>query len=111
MATTPPFSSDLLKTINRMSKFTTAGMSTSDQTTAHADRSNERSILHRGSERRPIKDLPRAELHRIDTGHFALVNSSEFIAERIREFQDNADFEKEHGMSNVTPNNPFRTIR
>jgi pimeloyl-ACP methyl ester carboxylesterase len=32
------------------------------------------------------RDIPRAELHLIDTGHFALEDSSEFIAERIREF-------------------------
>lgn len=32
------------------------------------------------------RDLPKAELHLIDTGHFALENSSEFIAERIRQF-------------------------
>lgn len=32
------------------------------------------------------RDIPRAELHLIDTGHFALEDSGEFIAERIREF-------------------------
>jgi pimeloyl-ACP methyl ester carboxylesterase len=32
------------------------------------------------------RDLPKAKLHLIDTGHFALEDSSEFIAERIREF-------------------------
>jgi pimeloyl-ACP methyl ester carboxylesterase len=32
------------------------------------------------------KDLPNAELHLIDTGHFALEDSSAFIAERIRKF-------------------------
>jgi pimeloyl-ACP methyl ester carboxylesterase len=32
------------------------------------------------------QDIPRAELHLIDTGHFALEDSNEFIAERIREF-------------------------
>jgi pimeloyl-ACP methyl ester carboxylesterase len=32
------------------------------------------------------RDLPKAELHIIDTGHFALEDSSNFIAERIREF-------------------------
>ncbi len=32
------------------------------------------------------RDLPNAELHLIDTGHFALENSSAFIAEHIREF-------------------------
>ncbi len=32
------------------------------------------------------RDLPKAELHLIDTGHFALEDSSGFIAERMREF-------------------------
>jgi pimeloyl-ACP methyl ester carboxylesterase len=32
------------------------------------------------------RDLPNAKLHLIDTGHFALEDSSNFIAERIREF-------------------------
>jgi pimeloyl-ACP methyl ester carboxylesterase len=32
------------------------------------------------------RDIPDAELHLIDTGHFALEDSNEFIAERIREF-------------------------
>ena len=32
------------------------------------------------------RDLPKAELHLIDTGHFALEDSSGFIAQRIREF-------------------------
>jgi pimeloyl-ACP methyl ester carboxylesterase len=32
------------------------------------------------------RDLPKAELHLIDTGHFALEDSSEFIAEHIRQF-------------------------
>lgn len=32
------------------------------------------------------RDLADAELHFIDTGHFALEDSSDFIAERIREF-------------------------
>jgi len=32
------------------------------------------------------RDLPNAELHLLDTGHFALEDSSAFIAERIREF-------------------------
>jgi pimeloyl-ACP methyl ester carboxylesterase len=31
-------------------------------------------------------DLPKAELHFIDTGHFALEDSSDFIAERMRKF-------------------------
>jgi pimeloyl-ACP methyl ester carboxylesterase len=32
------------------------------------------------------RDLPQAELHLIDTGHFALEDSSEFIAERMLKF-------------------------
>lgn len=32
------------------------------------------------------RDIPAAELHLLDTGHFALEDSSEFIADRIREF-------------------------
>ena len=32
------------------------------------------------------RDLPNAELHLIDTGHFALEDSSAFIAERMRKF-------------------------
>jgi pimeloyl-ACP methyl ester carboxylesterase len=32
------------------------------------------------------KDLPNAELHLLDTGHFALEDSGDFIAERMREF-------------------------
>jgi pimeloyl-ACP methyl ester carboxylesterase len=32
------------------------------------------------------RDLPDAELHLIETGHFALEDSCDFIAERIREF-------------------------
>ena len=32
------------------------------------------------------KDIPTAQLHLIDTGHFALEDSSAFIAERMREF-------------------------
>lgn len=32
------------------------------------------------------RDLPKAELHFIDTGHFALEDSADFIAERIRAF-------------------------
>ena len=31
-----------------------------------------------------LKDLPKAELHLLDTGHFALEEESGFIAERIR---------------------------
>ena len=33
-----------------------------------------------------LRDVPNAELHLIDTGHFALEDSSGFIAERMREF-------------------------
>ena len=33
-----------------------------------------------------LKDLPDAELHLLDTGHFALEEEGEFIAERIRDF-------------------------
>ena len=32
------------------------------------------------------RDLPKAELHLIDTGHFALEDSGDFIAERMRAF-------------------------
>jgi pimeloyl-ACP methyl ester carboxylesterase len=32
------------------------------------------------------RDIPKAELHLLDTGHFALEDSSEFIAERIVKF-------------------------
>ncbi|HUB02136.1 MAG TPA: alpha/beta hydrolase [Terriglobales bacterium] len=34
------------------------------------------------------RDLPNAELHLIDTGHFALEDFSRFIAERMRKFLD-----------------------
>jgi pimeloyl-ACP methyl ester carboxylesterase len=33
-----------------------------------------------------LKDLPNAELHLLDSGHFAIEDSADFIAERIREF-------------------------
>jgi len=33
-----------------------------------------------------LKDLPDAELHLLDTGHFALEQDGDFIAERIRDF-------------------------
>ena len=33
-----------------------------------------------------LKDLPNAELHLIDTGHFALEDSVDFIAQRIKHF-------------------------
>jgi len=32
------------------------------------------------------RDIPKAELHLLDTGHFALEDSVDFIAERMREF-------------------------
>jgi pimeloyl-ACP methyl ester carboxylesterase len=32
------------------------------------------------------RDLPNAELHLIDSGHFALEDFNSFIAERIRHF-------------------------
>ena len=38
-----------------------------------------------------MKDLPKAELHLLDSGHFAIEDSGDFIAERIREFLDFAD--------------------
>jgi pimeloyl-ACP methyl ester carboxylesterase len=37
------------------------------------------------------RDLPKAELHLIDTGQFALEKAGEFIAARIREFFDRVD--------------------
>ena len=33
-----------------------------------------------------LKDLPKAELHLLDSGHFAIEDSADVIAERIREF-------------------------
>jgi pimeloyl-ACP methyl ester carboxylesterase len=33
-----------------------------------------------------LRDLPKAELHLLDTGHFALEDSCDFIAQRIRKF-------------------------
>ncbi|HTE61918.1 MAG TPA: alpha/beta hydrolase, partial [Solirubrobacteraceae bacterium] len=33
-----------------------------------------------------LKDLPDAELHLLDTGHFALEEEPDFIAARIRDF-------------------------
>jgi pimeloyl-ACP methyl ester carboxylesterase len=33
-----------------------------------------------------LKDLPKAELHLLDSGHFAIEDSADFIAERTREF-------------------------
>jgi pimeloyl-ACP methyl ester carboxylesterase len=33
-----------------------------------------------------LKDLPNAELHLLDSGHFAIEDSADFIAERIRKF-------------------------
>ena len=38
-----------------------------------------------------LKDLPDAEVHLLDTGHFALEEEGEFIAERIRDFLDRHD--------------------
>jgi pimeloyl-ACP methyl ester carboxylesterase len=32
------------------------------------------------------RDIPKAELNVIDTGHFTLEESSEFIAQKIRNF-------------------------
>ena len=34
------------------------------------------------------RDLPKAELHLLDTGHFALEEESEIIAAHIRRFLD-----------------------
>jgi len=34
------------------------------------------------------RDIPKAELHLLDTGHFALEESCDFIAQRIKEFFD-----------------------
>jgi len=36
------------------------------------------------------RDIPDAELHLIDTGHFALEDSSDFIAERMKQFLTNS---------------------
>jgi hypothetical protein len=33
-----------------------------------------------------LTDLPKAELHLLDTGHFALEEKGVYIADRIREF-------------------------
>jgi pimeloyl-ACP methyl ester carboxylesterase len=33
-----------------------------------------------------LRDLPKAELHLLDTGHFALEDSCDFIAQRIKAF-------------------------
>ena len=33
-----------------------------------------------------LRDIPRAEIHLLETGHFALEDSSEWIAERIKQF-------------------------
>jgi pimeloyl-ACP methyl ester carboxylesterase len=38
-----------------------------------------------------LRDLPEAELHLLDTGHFALEEEADFIAERIREFLGQTD--------------------
>ena len=37
-----------------------------------------------------LKDLPKAELHLLDSGHFAIEDSGDFIAELIREFLGSA---------------------
>jgi pimeloyl-ACP methyl ester carboxylesterase len=37
-----------------------------------------------------LKDLPKAELHLLDSGHFAIEDSADFIAGRIREFLSGA---------------------
>jgi pimeloyl-ACP methyl ester carboxylesterase len=37
-----------------------------------------------------LADLPKAELHLLDAGHFALEEEGGFIADRIREFLDRA---------------------
>jgi pimeloyl-ACP methyl ester carboxylesterase len=39
-----------------------------------------------GGARAYLKDLPDAEVHLLDTGHFALEEEDDFIAERIRGF-------------------------
>ncbi|HSU30005.1 MAG TPA: alpha/beta hydrolase [Bryobacteraceae bacterium] len=49
------------------------------------------------------RDLPSAELHLIDTGHFAVEDSCDFIAERIRHFL----LEAPH----VAPRSPFTDKR
>jgi pimeloyl-ACP methyl ester carboxylesterase len=33
-----------------------------------------------------LRDIPKAEIHLLETGHFALEDSSEWIAERIKQF-------------------------
>jgi pimeloyl-ACP methyl ester carboxylesterase len=33
-----------------------------------------------------LRDIPKAELHLLDTGHFALEDSCEFIAQQIIKF-------------------------
>jgi pimeloyl-ACP methyl ester carboxylesterase len=38
-----------------------------------------------------LRDLPKAELHLLDAGHFALEEESGFIAERIRVFLGHQD--------------------
>ena len=37
-----------------------------------------------------LKDLPKAELHLLDSGHFAIEDSADFIAQHIREFLSGA---------------------
>ena len=41
------------------------------------------------------RDIPDAELHLIDTGHFALEDSSDFIAERMKHFLANSQMSSE----------------
>ena len=43
-------------------------------------------IFGPGGARAYVHDLPEAEIHLLDTGHFALEEEGDFIAERIREF-------------------------
>lgn len=53
-----------------------------------ADRAARLGARHheRGGGRAYLKDLPDAEVHLLDTGHFALEEEDDFIAERIRGF-------------------------
>ena len=46
----------------------------------------ERSFLHRRGCTSLLRDIPKAELHLLDTGHFALEDSCEFIAQEILMF-------------------------
>jgi hypothetical protein len=40
----------------------------------------------RGRRKGILTDLPKAKLHLLDAGHFALEEGDDFIADRIREF-------------------------